>query len=283
MNTKHFTYLSAIFLLLHFPTMAQLKMPQASPASKVTQQVGLSTIELEYSRPSMKNRKIFGELVAFGQVWRTGANAATTIQFDTEVTLNGNQVEPGKYALFTIPDKKRWTIILSKNTELWGAVGYDETTDEYLRFTVPAEKNKKSIETMEINFSELTDSGATLAIQWAKTKAKFRIETEVDPIVMKQIQEMVIDKEPNNPGIYYQAANYYFNTGKDLNLALEWIEKSVEADPKYWTLHLKAKIENSMDMKEEAKASAMKSMEMAREAKNLDYVSLNERLIKSIK
>lgn len=282
MKAKNVLTLLAIMLLFNFTSQAQIKMPQASPSSRVSQQVGLTNVVLEYSRPSKKNRKIFGELVPYGAIWRTGANNATTLTFDTEVMIAGKKLPEGKYALYTIPNKDKWDIILSTNTELWGSIGYTGE-DDAIRVSVPAKKLKNTVETMEINFSNITDTGTTIGIQWDKTRAEFRVETEVDPIVMKQIQEMLIDKDSDNPGLYFQAANYYYNNNKDLRRALEWIEKSVEADPKYWTVHLKAKIEQSLGMKEEAKSSAMRSMSMAKEANNPDYVGLNERLIKSIK
>lgn len=260
----------------------QIQMPQASPAAQISQKVGLTDVSVEYSRPSMKGRKIFGELVPFGQVWRTGANAATLLTFSTDVKIEGNDLPAGTYALYSIPGKDLWTVIISSNTKLWGAVGYEQS-DDVMRFMVKPGKTGQRYETMEINFVDMTDTGASLAIKWENTRVKFRIETEVDDIVMSQIKELVIDQEPQNPGLYYQAANYYFTNNKDLNQAYEWITKSVEDDAKYWTMHLKAKIELGLGLKKEARESAQKSMEMAREAKNPDYVGLNERLIRSIR
>ncbi|WP_373493001.1 DUF2911 domain-containing protein [Aquiflexum sp.] len=283
MKSKSILLQLIIINLFFFETMAQqIQMPQASPAASISQKIGLTDVSIEYSRPSMRGRKIFGELVQFGEVWRTGANAATVISFKTDVIIEGNNVPAGEYALYSIPGKNEWTMILSKNTKLWGAVGYNQE-DDFLRFKVKPGKTGQKYETMEINFVDISDTGTTVAIKWENTRVKFRIETEVDSIVMKQIQELVIDQEPNNPGLFYQAANYYFTNNKDLDQAYEWITKSVADDAKYWTMHLKAKIELGLGKKKEAIDSAKKSMEMAREAKNFDYVGLNERLIKSIK
>jgi hypothetical protein len=267
---------------LNLASAQQIQMPQASPAAQISQKVGLTDVRIEYSRPSMRGRKIFGELVPYGDVWRTGANAATVISFSTEVKIEGNEVPAGDYALYAIPDKNEWTIILSSNTKLWGAVGYN-SEDDVLRFKVKPGKTGQKYETMEINFVDISDTGTSVAIKWENTRAKFRIETEVDDIVMSQIKELVIDQQPTNPGLYYQAANYYFTNNKDMDQAYDWINRSVEDDPKYWTVHLKAKIELALGKKKEAIESAKKSMEMARDAKNPDYVGLNERLIKSIK
>ncbi len=257
-------------------------MPQASPTAKLSQRIGLTDVTVEYSRPSMKGRKIFGELVPYGEVWRTGANAATLITISTPARFEGKEVPAGTYALYSIPGKTEWTIILSGNTKLWGAVGYNEAED-IVRFNVKPGKTSQKYETMEINFVDMTDTGASLSIKWENSRVNFRIETEVDSIVMAEIKALVIDQESNNPGLYYQAANYYFTNNKDLNQAYEWIQRSVAEDPKYWTMHLKAKIELGLGKKKEALDSAAKSRDMAREAKNPDYVGLNERLIKSIK
>ncbi|KEO74017.1 hypothetical protein EL17_07650 [Anditalea andensis] len=283
MKSKLFICASITLMMLTNLSLAQqIQMPQASPQATLVQKVGLTDVKVEYSRPSTKDRKIFGELVPYGQVWRTGANAATIVTFSTDVKVEGKDVPQGSYALYSIPEKNEWTFILSKNTKLWGATGYDAEED-LIRFQVKPGKTGSKYETMEISFVDMTDTGASLSTKWENTSAKFRIETEVDPIVMKQIQDMVIDTEADNPGLYYQAADYYFKNGKDLNQALVWINKSVDEDPKFWTMHLKAKIEERLGKKKEAIASANKSMEMAREAKNMDYVGLNERLIKAIR
>lgn len=283
MKTKSIILFICMVFFFNFEAISQqIQMPQASPAAKISQKVGLTDVTLEYSRPSTKGRKIFGELVPYGEVWRTGANAATLITFSTDVELEGNDVPAGSYALYSVPGKNEWTIILSKNTKLWGAVGYNPDED-FLRFKVKPDKTGQKYETMEISFVDMTDTGANVAIKWENARARFRIDTEVDDIVMSQIKELVIDQEPENPGLYYQAANYYYTTGKDMDTAMEWINKSVESDPKYWTMHLKAKIELELGKKKEALESATKAMEMAGEAKNYDYVGLNERLIKSIK
>lgn len=275
-----------VFLLLTsivFSTHGQqIQMPQASPAAKIAQQVGLSDVTVDYSRPSTKGRKIFGELVPYGQVWRTGANGATLLTFSTDVKIDGKNIPAGQYALYSIPNKTEWTMILSKNTKLWGSIGYDQA-DDILRFNVTPNKVSRNYETMEITFADMTDTGANLSIKWETTRVDFRIETEVDAIVMDQIQKLVIDAETENPGLLYSAANYYYTNKKDMSQAYTWITKSVASDKKYWTVHLKAKIEATLGLKSEAAISAKESMELAKEAGNPDYIALNERLIKSLK
>lgn len=272
-----------IFFLIAFSSFAQqIQMPQASPSAKIGQKIGLTDVTVDYSRPSVKGRKIYGELVPFGQVWRTGANGAAIITFSTDVQIDGKNVPKGQYAIYSIPNKDQWTIIISKETKLWGAIGYTAEND-LMRFTTASFKTSRKYETFEITFNNMTDNSAELSIKWEKTRVNFKISTEVDEIVMAQIKELVIDKETQDPSMLYSAANYYFTNQKDIPLALSWISKAVASDPKYWTMHLKAKIEMTLGLKTEAFESATKSKEMAIEAKNPDYVALNNRLIKSIK
>jgi len=281
---KKFFYLTLIAnLLISISGLAQqLQMPQASPSARLTQKVGLTDVVVDYSRPSTKGRKIFGELVPYGEVWRTGANGATIISFSTEVMIGGKKVPAGAYALYSIPGKSSWTMILSKNTKLWGAIGYNPQED-LIRFEATASKTSRMYDSFEISFNNLTDSNADLSLKWEQTRVDFTIQTEVDPIVMADIKKQVIDTQSTNPALLYQAASYYFNSNKDLNQAYAWIQQSTDNDPKYWTMHLRAKIELALGKKTEALASATKSKTMAQEAKNMDYVGLNDRLIKSIK
>lgn len=277
------TFSALLLLALSFGIQAQqLQMPQASPSAKIAQQVGLTDVTVDYSRPSTKGRKIFGELVPFGEVWRTGANGASVFTFSTEVIIAGSKVPAGSYALYSIPGKTEWTLILSKNTKLWGAIGYNDSEDQ-LRWKVPANKTSKKYESFEISFNKLTDNSADVSLKWEQTRVDFTITTEVDPIVMADIQKQVVDAKTTNPALLYQAASYYFTNNKDLNTAYEWIKTSTDSDPKYWTMHLRAKIELALGKKTEALASATKSKQMAQEAKNPDYVGLNDRLIKGIK
>jgi hypothetical protein len=280
---SNFKLLLIAILLSGFSTFAQqIQMPQASPSAKIFQRVGLTDVTVDFSRPSTKGRKIFGELVPYGEVWRTGANGATILTFTTEVIMGGQKVPAGSYALYSIPGKNSWTIILSKNTKLWGAIGYNEEED-LIRFPVTPSKTSKKYETFDLSFSNLTDNSADLSMKWEQSRVDIKISTEVDPIVMADIKKQVIDAKSTNPALLYQASNYYFTNNKDINQAYTWIKQSTESDPKYWTVHLRAKIELALGMKTEALESAKKSKSMAVENKNPDYVGLNDRLIKSIK
>lgn len=271
------------FLLCSLLSFAQqIQMPQASPSAKIAQKVGLTDVTVDYSRPSTKDRKIFGELVPYGQVWRTGANGATVLSFSTDVIIGGKTIPAGQYALYSIPGKTEWTMILSKNIKLWGAIGYDQNED-VIRFKAQPSKLSKKNETFEISFANMTDTGSDLSLKWENTRVDFRVETEVDPLVMAQIKEFVIDGNNTDPGLLYSAASYYYTNSKDMNQAYNWINESVEEDPKYWTMHLKAKIEAALGKKTDAVETAEVAIDLAEEAGNQDYVGLNERLIKSLK
>jgi len=282
---KSYLFVLTILLWIIFPASIeaqQINIPEPSPAYVSVQKMGLSDVRIEYSRPSIRDREIFGELVPYNQIWRTGANNATTVTFSTDITVEGKPLEKGKYGILTIPGKEHWTIILTKNTDLWGAIGYNES-DDALRFKVDALQINDRLETLFIGLEDLTESWAHLVIKWDFTSVKFRIEAEVEPIVMKQIQNFLIDQESSNPDDLYNGASYYYTKNFDLNKALAWITKAVDISPEYWMIHLKAKIELGLDKKDEAMSTAVWALEEAKKAKNWDYVTLNQNLINSIK
>lgn len=261
------------FSILTNVATAQINMPQPSPPSTLTQKVGLTDVTISYSRPSMKGRKIFGELVPFGEMWRTGANSATTFTFSDEVTLEGKKVPGGTYSLFTIPGQNEWTVILNKNAK--ASVNDYKQTEDVARFTVQPKKTGSPYETFTIDISDLTLTGATLNIKWENTKASLKMETEVDAKVMAQIKDRM---EPSS-NVYFQAAMYYMESGKDLNQAMEWMNKATAQNPQYWQLHQKARLQAKMKDIKGAIETAKKSIELAKVAKNNDYVRLNENLL----
>ncbi|WP_439880020.1 DUF2911 domain-containing protein [Pontibacter sp. MBLB2868] len=273
--------LSAALLLGAGSVQAQgIKMPAPSPAQKVEQAVGLASVSVDYSRPSMKGRKIFGDLVPYGKMWRTGANASTKIKFSEDVTIEGNKVPAGEYALYTIPGKDVWTIIIHKNTKHWGDGGAEYKPEEDLvRFTVKPQQNPRQVESFTINFTNLKADATDVEILWDKTIVPFTIKTDVDSKVMSQIDEQVLKNPAATPALYAAAANYYYETNRDLKQAREWISKANATDPKYWNLHTQAKIEAKMKDYKQAIKTAEKSMELAKAASNPDYVSLNEKAI----
>lgn len=271
-----------VSLLLSAPMMAQITMPAPSPAVKLETKIGLSDVKIEYSRPAMRGRSIFGDLVPYGEVWRTGANASTKISFSDAVEFAGESVPAGTYALYTVPGASEWEIILSSNTELWGSMGYSDA-DDVVRTKVASTRINPGFESFTIDLAHMDMDLAHLRIMWENTLVEIPVMAEVHSKVLAQIDAQV--KNNNNPsaGALYQAANYYFERNMELESALDWVSKALENQQQYWVMHLKAKIEASLGKKAEAIATAEASMKLAEAANNPDYVRLNEKLIASLK
>ncbi len=257
-----------------------IAMPAASPSATINQKVGLTDITVQYSRPSLKGRKFGTELAPYGKLWRTGANASTKIKFSDDVTIHGNKVPAGEYALYSIPGQTEWTIVIHKNTTHWGDGGPAYKQEEDLaRFKVKAQTNPKSVETFTINFANLKVGSADVELLWDKAIVPFTIETDVDSKVMAQIQEKIVNGSDVTPGLYAAAASYYFENDKDLKKAAEWMQKANTAEPKFWTMHTQAKIQAKLKDYKSAVATAEKSLEMAKKEGNADYVRMNEESI----
>ena len=275
--------LLSFVLLVQTALLAQIQVPPASPTFEVKGTIGLTEVHLVYSRPSARGRVVAGDLIPYGEVWRTGANASTKISFSTDVVIEGHKVPAGQYALYTIFNEQEATVILSKNLELWGSIGYS-ADDDQLRFNVPVKHPTSSYETLTMSFSDFTMNSANFNIKWDHTKVMFSIVSQVDELVMSQIKQQVIDNAPTNPGVYFQAAGYYFDAQKNDRMALEWVDKAIAGNEQkqYWVVHLKAKIQARLGEKSAAKATAESSIELAKAAGNPDYIRLNEKLIASL-
>lgn len=257
----------------------QLKTPQPSTTQTIKQDFGLGTIELSYSRPNMKGRKIFGDLVPFNDVWRTGANSATTLTFTDDVTIGGTKIAPGKYGLLSIPSATEWILIITKQTDVTSPAAYKQEND-VVRVKVKPVMLPKNVETFTATLANITNTSCDLQLSWEKTLVSLKITTEVDSKVMAQIAEAMKTEKPP----YYSAAVYYADNGKDLNQALAWFEKAVEQSPNaYWVHYQRAKALAKAGKKTEAMESSKKSMQLAKEQKNNDYVKLNEKLQKELK
>lgn len=267
--------LAALFLSAALISEAQLKTPAPSPAQTLRQDFGLGNIEISYSRPGVRGRKIFGDIVPFGQVWRTGANSATTINFSDEVIIGGKKIAPGKYGLLTIPGAKEWVVIISKQTNVTSPADYKADQD-VVRVNCAVKKNKKSVETFTIALNEIKNTTCNLDLSWNKTQVSLPIQTEIEAKIMANIDAAMKTEKPP----YYNAAMYYMDNGKDLNQALAWFDKAVEANPNaFWIHYQRANCLAKLGKKAEAIASAEKSKQLATDAKNGDYVKLNEKLI----
>lgn len=243
--------------VLNFSMNAQeFTMPVLSPSSKLVQQFSTSSITVEYSRPSARNRIIFGEVVPFGKAWRTGANASTKLIFGEDVTFGGTPIKAGTYSLYTIPNQNEWTIILNKDLQLGGNVGDYKQENDVARIKVKVISTKEKTETLTIDLNDITTTSATLCLTWDYTKIPIEIKADNKDRILKYL-----DKELNatNP-IYQKAANYYLDQNYKLNDALIYINKAIEGNPNaYWLYATKSKICLKLNLKEDA----IKAAEMA--------------------
>ena len=271
---------SAIAIACLLSVHAQsIKTPAPSPTQTIKQDFGVSSIELSYSRPGIKGRKVFGDLVPFGKVWRTGANNATTITFGSDVTIGTTKIPAGKYGLLTIPDRENWTVVITKQVDVTNPADYKQESD-LARVTVTPVAMKEKVETFTMQFANVKPSSCELQMMWENTAVALPISTDVESVVMKQIDNAM--NKDNRP--YFQAAMYYLDNGKDLNQALAWFDKAIEQQPDaYWVYHQRANTLAKLGKKDEAKASAQKSIQLAKAAKNDDYVRLNEKLLEQLK
>ena len=263
-----------------FAQTTKVEFPSPSPACTIKQRVGLTDIEVIYSRPGMKGREIFGSLVPNGEVWRTGANNATKIIFSTPVKLNGAEIPAGTYALFTIPGETEWTIIINKGAAQWGAYKYD-AKDDVVRFKATPIKLAETIETFTIEFNRIADESAVMNLIWDHTVVPVKIELDLASKLLPQIETVMASDEKNKP--YFPAAMFYYDHGQDLKKANEWIDAAIKQREWHNTVHLKAKILAKMGDKEGALTAAKRSLEMATKAKDAGYVKMNEDLISSLK
>jgi hypothetical protein len=265
---------------------AQVQTPAPSPAGSVSSTVGLTDVKIEYSRPRVKGRKVFGEkdvMHPYGTIWRTGANSGTKITFSDDVKVEGIAVPKGEYLIFTWPGATEWTVSLYKDVKLGGNTdGYDKTQDA-ANFKVKSEKLANKVETFTISIDDIAEDNksAKVTLAWENTAVKFGIVVDYDAKVMKSIEA----NTKVSPGNYANAAVYYAENGKDLNQALTWINEAIKANPKaFWWVHQKAKIQAKMGDAKGARETATASMTIAKESGNdFGYIKLNEDLMKTIK
>jgi len=263
---------------------AQIQTPAPSPAASVSTVVGLTDVKISYSRPKAKGRKIFGEgdsyLLPYGKIWRTGANASTKISFSDDVTIEGNALPKGEYSIFTWPGATEWTVSIYK--DLSAGEGDYKKENEAFQFKVKPEKLTERIETFTINISDIADNNTSAKIQiaWENTSVKFTVGVDFDKKVMASIDA----NTKVSPNALAAAASYYFENGKDLKKALEWMTVACEATPDaYWNLLTKARIQKALGDKSGALATSKLSKAAAEKAQNADYVKLNDEFAKGLK
>lgn len=275
---KNFSFLLIALLGVMSVAEGQIRTPAASPSSKLIQTVGLTEITLEYSRPSVKGRKIFAAdgIVPLGQVWRTGANAVSKITFSDDVTVEGTSLKAGSYAILTKPGSATWDVhFYTYETGNWGS--YVDKEPAAIA-TVTSEGLPVNVETFTISLGELTNTSATLEFIWANTYVPVKIGVEVDSRVMADIERVMAGPSTND---YFNAGTYLHESGKDLNKALMYVQKATNVEsPRYWQLRREALILADLNRKAEAMVAAKKSLALAKEAGNDDYVRMNEKSIK---
>ncbi len=269
-----------------FAQTPKVDFPAASPACTLKQRVGLTDFEIVYSRPGVKGRTIFGGIVPYGQVWRTGANQATKITFNTPVKFNGTEIPAGTYGLFTIPGETEWTNILNTNSAQWGAYQYNEKADA-TRFKVePVTLSDTRIETFCIEFNHIKDESAVLDLVWDKTVVPIHLEVDVTSKVVPQIEAAMASPGKKDAGLYFQAATFYYNHGLDLKKALAWVNSGLEGQPRiaFELLHLKAQILAKQGDKAGAIAAVKQSSELAIkvEGPGSSFVKMNDDIISSL-
>lgn len=274
--------LSIFTILTSTISIGQVTTPKASPNCKIEQTVGLTNFEINYSRPSKNNRIIFGELVPYNEIWRTGANENTTISFDDDVIFDMDTLRKGTYAVFTKPMKETWEIYFYKDINNWGTPETWEESKIAARVLAPAIKNTLSVESFSINFNNIGSNEAELTFAWDHVFVKVPFKVNTDTKVEASIQKTL-----NGPSTrdYYNAANYYFSEKKDLNKALEWMKIAVEKDggKSYWMTRKLALIYAELKDYDLAIKTAQISLNAATQSGNKNYIEMNRKSIEEWK
>ena len=261
---------------------AQVKTPQPSPHSTLTQVVGLTDVTIDYSRPSAKGRVIFGDLLPFGKLWRTGANANTTVSFSEDVVVNGNLLKKGKYALYTEPKADMWEVIFYSTTDNWGTPENWNVNNVAVSTNVDPVALNNYVETFTIDVGNLTNDSGTLDISWEKTMVSVKFEVPTQKVAMASIDKVLAGP---TAGDYFSSAQYFYQSNGDLNKALEYVNKAISMtkageDTPFWYLRQKSLIQAKQNDKTGAIATARLSLAGAEKAKNDDYVKMNNDSIK---
>lgn len=278
MKMKHFLSAAAIAVTA---TLSAQDLPQQSPKGEVEQIVGLTKIEVEYSRPSARGRKVFGELVPFDKVWRTGANMSTSIELDGAVMVEGQLLKPGKYSLLTIPGKETWQVIFNSNPELRGE-GERKPEEDVLTVKVKALVVKEPVETFTIGFSNVKDDKANLDLSWENTRISIELFADATEQALANITKAMADGDKVNFGTYHSSARFLLDRKMKPEQALEWAEKSVKLESRFWNVYTLALAYEANGKTKEAIMQAETTRKLATEAKSDAYVRMAEEKIKEL-
>ena len=253
---------------------AQLNIPEPSPSASFSQTLGFTKIKVDYARPGTKGREVFGKLIPYGEIWRTGASDCSTISFNDEVTIGGKKIAKGKYSLFSIPNVEQWTIIINTDTTLHGASGYDEKKDVH-RFTVKPERSARFYETFTIELSDIVKDNGKLYLIWENTMVKFEIQSNAKERILADIDNKINKLKTDNSKLFYQAAEYYYNQRMELDQANDWIAKAVKMEPEnFYYPNLQAKILETQSKFAEAIPVALKAVILAKKG-NMTQTATN--------
>ncbi len=276
-------FFAVIYCMLTISTYSQVDLPRISPPASVSQTIGYTTIIINYCRPAARERKIWGALVPYNQVWRTGANEATTIQFTNDVTVEGNKIPAGRYSLFTIPLENKWTIILNKDDKQWGAFNYKQQ-DDLIRFEV---KPRKGVfyERLQFSFGDVTDLSASVLMNWENLEITFKVESDVYVQAFAKIKE-AIALQPDRWQNYTEGAIYAADNKVFLDEASQWADKAISFGQDYYPYFVKSKVLFAQDNYKDALNSLIKCRDIGRTDKNWDtfvaQVDFLEKQIKSL-
>lgn len=270
----------AAALIFAVQANAQIKTPQASLKAEIEQAVGLTTIDVEYFRPAKKGRLVFGDLVPYGKVWRTGANENTTVDIDTDIEINGQNLAAGKYALYTIPKAEMWDVIFYKTTDNWGLPKTWNESDVVLKTSVKPETLTKDVEYFTIDVTPKNNNEGTLNISWEKTIVHVPFNVPTHKIAMESINANI--NENAKASDYYAAGTYLFSVNQEMNKALEYVNKAIdmqEGEAPFYMLRQKSLIQAATGDKKGAVETAEKSLKAAEKAGNDDYIKMNRNSI----
>ncbi len=268
----------AIIFCLTLSVSAQIQTPQASPAGKIEQTVGLTDVSVEYSRPGMRGRTIFGDLVPYGEIWRTGANANTKITFSDDVKINGKELKKGSYGIYTIPNKDSWEVMFYSSADNWGVPQNWDESKVAVKTTAETMEMPMEMETFTILIDDLKNDSASLNFIWANTIATVKMEVPTNEKATASIEKVMNGPSAND---YFAAGSFYHESGKDLEKAYKWVSKATEmaGDDAFWMLRRKSLIEAEMGKKDAAIATAKRSLASAQKANNADYIKMNKESI----
>lgn len=262
---------------------AQIETPRPSPSSKLEQKVGLTDVTLEYSRPGVKGRTIFGDLVPYGKTWRTGANANTKITFSTDVIVGGQALKKGSYAIYTVPNRDSWEVMFYTDSDNVGTPRNWDDSKVAARVKANVFPMPMKVETFTMTFDDLTDTSANIGIIWENVYVPIKLEVPTDSMVTKMIDRVMNGPAAND---YFVSALYYLNADKDMKQAKTWIDKAVDMtkdQPRFWYMYRQAQIHAKAGSKKSAIAAAKKSLKYAEEAKNAFYTKANKEFLAKMK